>query len=170
MTLPRPAGLATSATRIATSDMKALSHTRRLTPLVFVLVVLGLLTSGTGLYFMVLRPALLPEDMRFMGLAGGTVPDAMLPWLSVVFRTWGGFMVGFGLSLLGLAGYFSARRDVWLRLGAGLGILFAFGSFLASNIQLHSDFLWFIGLLFVGAIAAAVLLLVGRRKAGATGV
>lgn len=149
--------------------MKTLPHARRPTPLVVVLLALGLLTTGTGLYFMVLRPALLPEDMRFMGLARGEVPDAMLLWLAVVFRTWGGFMVGFGLSLLGLAGYVSARRDVWLRLGAGLGILFAFGSFLASNIQLHSDFLWFIGLLFVEAFAGAVLLVIGLRRAGATG-
>jgi len=160
--MTRPAAAAASlGLRLALRrrDMKALSDTRRLTSLVIVLIVLGLLTSGTGLYFMLLRPALLPEDLRFMGLARGAVPDVLHPWLSVVFRTWGGFMVGFGLSFLGLAGYFSARRDVWLRLGVALGILFAFGSFLASNIQLHSDFLWFIGLLFVGAVAAAVLLL-----------
>ena len=76
-------------------------------------------------------------------------------------------MVGFGLSLLGLAGYFYERRDLWLRLGTSVGLLFAFGSFLVSNIQLHSDFLWFIALLFIGAVAAAALLVGGDLpKAG----
>lgn len=29
----------------------------------------GLILTGTGLYFVFLRPALLPEDARFMGAA-----------------------------------------------------------------------------------------------------
>ena len=77
-------------------------------------------------------------------------------------------MMGFGLSLLGLAGYFQTRRDVWLRLGTGLGVLFAFSSFLASNIQLHSDFLWFIAVLFGGAVAAALLLATGGLRGRST--
>lgn len=89
----------------------------RLVPLVLVLLALGLLTSSTGVYFMLLRPPLLPEDSRFIGLGTEEVPEALARWLSIVFRTWGGFMVGFGLSLLGLAGYFQTRRDAWLRGG-----------------------------------------------------
>lgn len=144
--------------------MKAAPRARRV-PLVLVLIALGLLTSSTGVYFMLLRPPLLPEDSRFIGLGTEEAPEALVRWLSIVFRTLGGF----GLSVLGLAGYFYTQRDVWLRLGTGLGLLFAFGSFLASNIQLHSDFLWFIAVLFVGALAAAVLLVAGRRKGDATG-
>jgi hypothetical protein len=36
----------------------------------------------------------------------------------------------------------------------------------SSNIQLRSDFLWFIVLLSVGAVASAVLLIGRRRNAG----
>lgn len=38
--------------------------------LVVALVLLRLLTTGTGAYLMVLRPPLLPEDIRFTGRAG----------------------------------------------------------------------------------------------------
>lgn len=108
---------------------------------------------------------MLPEDMRFIGLSN-EAPQALLHWLSIVFRTWGGFMVGLGLCLFGIAGSFFTRRDAWLRLGVGVGLLFAFGSFLASNIQLHSDFLWFIALLFVFALVVAVLLAFRPVEAG----
>lgn len=129
--------------------------------LVVALGALAIATIGTGLYFMVLRPPFLPEDARFTELAGSEVSPRLLRWLSIVFRTWGGFLAGFGSCLLGQAGYFHSSREAWLRVCTAIGVLFAFGSFLASNIQLHSDFLWFIAMLFVVAVASAVLLLRG---------
>ncbi len=66
-------------------------------PLVVALLVLGVLTTGTGVYFMASRPPLLPEDLRFTGVALAQVSEAELRWLSIVFRTWGGFTVGLGL-------------------------------------------------------------------------
>ena len=56
------------------------------------LLVLGLLTMGTAVFFLVLRPALLPEDIRHTGIDPGTLPPAFLEWLGTVFRTWGGFI------------------------------------------------------------------------------
>jgi hypothetical protein len=122
------------------------------------LLLLGVLTVGTGVYFMLVRPPLLPEDLHFIGLAADAIPPAVPPWLSIVFRTWGGFVMGFGLCLLGQAGYFLTHREGWIRCGTALGVLIAFGSFLASNIQLRSDFLWFIALLFAVALSVALLL------------
>ena len=130
-------------------------------PLALALLVLGVLTIGTGVYFMAARPPLLPEDLRFTGLIRSEVPEAELQWLSIVFRTWGGFTVGLGLCLLGLAGYVFTRRELWPRLGTAAGVLVAFGSFLASNIQLRSDHLAFIAVLFGCALTAALLLLHG---------
>ena len=69
-------------------------------PLGVALLALGVLTIGTGIYFMTARPPLLPEDLRFTGLASAQVPEALLPWLTIVFRTWGGFTVALGLCLL----------------------------------------------------------------------
>ena len=84
---------------------------------------------------MTARPPLLPEDLRFTGLASAQVPEALLPWLTIVFRTWGGFTVALGLCLLGLAGYVFTRRE-----------------------------LWFIAVLFVVALATALLLLRGLPR------
>jgi hypothetical protein len=131
--------------------------------LVIALFALAIATIGTGFYFMVLRPPLLPEDARFTELAGSDVSPRLLRWLSIVFRTWGGFLAGFGACLIGQAGYFHSSRDAWLRVCTAIGVLFAFGSFLASNIELRSDFLWFIAMLFVIAVASAVLLLRDSR-------
>ncbi len=123
---------------------------------------LGVITIGTGGYFMVARPPLLPEDARFTGLSVATAPPALLQWLSIVFRTWGGFVVGLGFCLVGLATYAFTRRDAWLKRGTALGVLIAFVSFLVSNLQLHSDFLWFVAALCVVAVAVAGLLAIDR--------
>lgn len=137
-----------------------MSHSSK--ALALTLAVLGVLTVATGLYFMVLRPPVLPEDDRFMALAGSEIPAAMGSWLSIVFRTWGGFMVGLGLCVLGRAMGQATGRDCWSRRGMAAGLVLAFGSFLTSNVQLRSDFLWFIALLFVVATACALLLVAER--------
>jgi hypothetical protein len=126
------------------------------------LLVLGLLTLGTAIYFLTLRPPMLPEDGRFTGIAPDAVPPRMADWLSIVFHTWGGFMAGFGILMLGVAGYMMTLRPAFLRWGTAVAIFVAFGRFLASNIALRSDFLPFIiALAVVGA--AAVLRLALRR-------
>jgi hypothetical protein len=126
------------------------------------LTAFGLLTVATGTYFMALRPPLLPEDLRYTALDASQVSEALLPWLSIVFRTFGGFIVGLGLSVLGQAAVAFSGAAVWARRGMAAGLLFAFGSLLASNVQIHSDFLWFIAALFLGAAASAWLLLASQ--------
>jgi hypothetical protein len=128
------------------------------------MVTVGLLTVGTGVYFMTLRPALLPEDLRFSDLDRAQIPMALLPWLQIVFRTWGGFIVGLGLCLLGQGASCSASRPGLASLGTSVGLLFAFGSFLVSNIQIRSEFLWFIAVLFFGALSIATLLVLSWRR------
>jgi hypothetical protein len=107
------------------------------------LLLLGALTIGTGLYFVLLRPPMLPEDIAF---AGGRSPigPQMEAWLRIVFRTWGGFVVGFGLTLSGLGGGILTGRSSWLGAGAAIGTTWAFVQFVASNVTLHSEFLWFV--------------------------
>jgi hypothetical protein len=124
----------------------------------------GLLTVGTGVYFMTLRPALLSEDLRFSDLDRAEIPIALLPWLQIVFRTWGGFIVGLGVCLLGQGASSITGRSGLATMGTSLGLLFAFGSFLVSNIQIRSEFLWFIALLFFGAVAIATLLVLSWRR------
>lgn len=58
--------------------------------------VLGILRVGVGIYFLILRPPLLPEDLRRTGVDPNALPPAFVEWL---FSTWGGFIVGFGATL-----------------------------------------------------------------------
>ena len=51
---------------------------------------------GLGLYFIFIRPPLLPEDPRFMGASLADIQSAipgLLIWLRRVFWVMGGFMV-----------------------------------------------------------------------------
>ena len=128
------------------------------------LLVLGLLTMGTAVFFLVLRPALLPEDIRHTGIDPGTLPPAFLEWLGTVFRAWGGFIAGFGVLLLGIGGFLLSGRARCLYWATAIGAVVALGRFLFSNILLDSDFLWFISALFALAAATAISLLLRRGR------
>jgi hypothetical protein len=106
------------------------------------LVILGVLTLGTGAYFLFLRPAVLPEDLRFTGVDPKLLDPRMITWLGIVFRTWGGFVAGFGILLT--VGSEEQVQDVrrrlksWqeLRRHASLFPAEPAGSCLASAVQL----------------------------------
>lgn len=116
------------------------------------LLILGVLTVGTGGYFLWLRPAMLPEDVRVTGMAPDLLPLAMLDWLRIVFQTLGGFVAGFGILIVSVAVHIMTERRRVLEWGVAVALLAAFGRFLASNIILRSDYLWFIGVLFALAV------------------
>ena len=141
--------------RAATSTQRAVAG---------LLAVLGVLTLATGLYFVLVRPAMLPEDFRFAGITAEQLPPKMSAWLEIVFRTWGGFMAGFGVVLSGVAGYLLTARKALLCWATAAGLVVAFGRFLVSNLALHSDYLVFIAILFgLAVITAAGLALWSRR-------
>lgn len=119
------------------------------------LAVLGVLTFGTGLYFLAVRPAMLPEDFRFTGMTPAQLPPRMSVWLEIVFRTWGGFTAGFGVVLIGVAAYLFTARKVLLYWATAASLIVAFGRFLVSNLALGSDYLVFIAVLFGLAIVTA---------------
>lgn len=122
---------------------------------------LGLLTIcavfqvGMGIYFIGLRPTLLPEDERFIGgsLAeiSGAAPE-LATWLNRVFVVLGGHAVATGLlALLAVhlvsRGGRPSRTALLLLAGAGL-----FSTVLMSgiNFAIASDFRW---VLLVPALA-----------------
>ena len=129
------------------------------------LLTLGVLTLGAGVYFMAFRPPMLPEDIRFSGVDPMTLPSRTRDWLSLVFRTLGGFIAGLGIVLSGLGARAFTGSAEWQRWGLAIALLVAFGQFLASNIALRSEFLWFVALQFVLA-TAVVAWTVGRRFRG----
>jgi hypothetical protein len=125
----------------------------------------GVWEVGLGLYFLLLRPALLPEDLRYMGVDAQALQAAvpgLAAWLRHVFTVMGCFMAGAGV----LAAFFG-----WcvmpMRLRGSTAVLALAGLFTvvlmsAVNFALHSDFRW---LLLVPALAwaAAVLGCIRRR-------
>jgi hypothetical protein len=105
----------------------------------------GVWLVALGLYFIVLRPPLLPEDTRFMGSSLEQV-RAALPglesWLQRVFTVLGGFIAGTGVLTLFVA---------WVAMPSGLrGASWAIALtgaltvalMSAINFDLHSDFKW----------------------------
>lgn len=127
---------------------------------------LGVLTLGLGLHFLFVRPAMLPEDSRFTGVAPAELPARMSDWLRIVFRTWGGFLAGFGVVLVGVAAYLFTAPRVLLCWAAALGVFVAFGRFLFSNLTIRSDYLAFVAVLFGLAVVAAVGMIVSSRQRG----
>jgi hypothetical protein len=60
----------------------------------------GILLIGVGTYFLFFRPALLPEDVRFMRLSPAelqSVGPRLKPWLTHVFQVMGGYIVATGV-------------------------------------------------------------------------
>lgn len=100
---------------------------------------------GLGLYFVFIRPALLPEDPRFMGTTLDQIQSAMpglLIWLRRVFWVMGGFMFATGL----LTAYIAVIEFQQLARGArfvvALAGLTSIGWMAAVNFMIGSDFKW----------------------------
>lgn len=116
---------------------------RRISFLIF--LICGIWLIGLGLYFAMLRPALLPEDLRYIGGSPAQIQSA-LPgldrWLSHVFIVMGGFMAASGLLTTFLAATaVSARRQ-----GTGIVLLLAGLATVVTmswtNFAIDSNFKW----------------------------
>ncbi len=69
------------------------------------LILAGIIVAGIGLYFIAVRPPLLPEDIRYMRLSAAEL-EAIGPrleeWLTHVFRVLGGYALATGALLIAL--------------------------------------------------------------------
>jgi hypothetical protein len=125
----------------------------------WLLTACGAWLIALGAYFILVRPALLPEDPRFIGTALERLREAapgLEAWLRIVFTVMGGFMVGAGVLTV-----FLARTAVPARL-KGTGWVIALAGLptvvlmSAMNFVLHSDFRWVLlvpALIWVVAVA-----------------
>ena len=110
-----------------------------------ILALAGTTLVAAGLYFILLRPPLLPEDVRYMGLSAAEL-DAVRPrleaWLTQVFRVMGGYVIATGVLTVTLAAT-SYRTHRW---GAGIGALIggaaSIGWMAVVNFMIESDFKW----------------------------
>lgn len=93
-------------------------------PSASLLLLAGLAVAAIGIYFLVLRPPLLPEHFRFLqgsavDIAGATSQLAI--WLSHVFRVLGGYALATGLLTIALAATSYRRREPLAIAGAVAG-------------------------------------------------
>src|SRR6266568_4703992 len=109
------------------------------------LALCGLILMGMGLYFVFLRPPLLPEDLRFLGLSLSTVQrmePLLLIWLRRVFWVMGAFLFTSGLltAYLALTAFRTRARGIF-----GVITLAGFtsvGWMTVVNFLIDSDFKW----------------------------
>ena len=128
----------------------------------------GVILMSLGLYFVLLRPPLLPEDPRFMGTSMAQLQlsaPGLLIWLHRVFWVMGGYMFATGLLTVYVA-LTSFRGRVRGAAGvAAISGLSSIGVMAAVNLMIASDFMWLI-LSFVVPWALALALY--RRERGAS--
>src|SRR6266568_939568 len=124
------------------------------------LALCGLILMGMGLYFVFLRPPLLPEDLRFLGLSLSTVQrmePLLLIWLRRVFWVMGAFLFTSGLltAYLALTAFRTRARGIWGIVAlAGLSSV---GWMTVVNFLIDSDFKWVL-LALAGLWASALAL------------
>lgn len=114
-------------------------------PSAVLLAISGLLVSGIGLYFLFIRPPLLPEDIRFMEFTAAetaSLGTRLAPWLANVFHVLGGYALATGILTTTLAASsFRSRRPVAV-LGASLAGTVSIGLMAMVNFAISSDFRW----------------------------
>ena len=127
----------------------------------------GTILMALGLYFVFLRPPLLPEDARFMGTTLSALHEAvpgLLDWLRRVFWVMGGYMFATGLLTLYVAcTTFRAR----VRRSAGISLLAgatSIGLMAVVNFTIDSDFKWMILSFVIPWIFALALYRFERRN------
>jgi hypothetical protein len=119
----------------------------------------GILLVGVGVYFLFLRPPLLPEDIRYMSLTPAelqSVGPRLTSWLTHVFRVMGGYVAATGVLALTLALTSFRDRHVVAAAGAGVAGALSIGLMAAVNFMIQSDFKWvLLGMALVWAASIA---------------
>lgn len=125
----------------------------------------GVWLIGLGLYFIFLRPAFLPEDLRYIGVTAREIQSAMpgvVAWLHRVFTVMGGFMMGAGALVIVMMLNASHRLKKLNVAAVALAGAVTVGTMSLTNFQLDSDFKW--ALLIPPLLWLAGLVLYQRQR------
>ena len=109
------------------------------------LIACGIWLIGLGLYFIALRPPLLPEDPRFMDATLEQIRTAipgLEGWLKKVFTVMGGFMAGAGVLTVYLASVGMPQRLKGTSWTIAIVGALTVALMSVTNFALHSDFRW----------------------------
>ena len=109
------------------------------------LFLFGTILVVVGAYFIVIRPALLPEDLRYLGASQAQIETAaprLAAWLGHMFRVLGGYVAATGILTMALAatGYREHRPAAVI--AALLGGVISIRLMTAVNFAIASDFKW----------------------------
>lgn len=132
------------------------------------LALAGVAMIGAGLFFLLLRPALLAEDVRYMALLEAqlaAVRPALDGWLTHVFRVMGGHLLGVGVLTVTLAAT-AYREGRWLAwCGALVAGSVSIGWMSAVNFIIASDYKWpLFGVAVLWAASLSVFCLEWRAR------
>lgn len=123
-----------------------MSEARKIWPVsALVLMAAGVAVAGTGLYFILLRPPLLSEDIRYMNLSSaqlGVVGPRLEAWLGQVFQVFGGYILATGVLTITVAATSFRAHHRGAALGAAIGGATSIGLMAAVNFTIDSDFKW----------------------------
>jgi hypothetical protein len=138
-------------------------------PSAILLAIAGVTLIGAGLYFLLLRPPLLPEDVRYMGLGQeqlAAIRPRLEAWLTHVFRVMGGYVLATGVLAATLAATSFRRHESGAGLGALIGGVASIGWMATVNFMIASDFKWvLLGMALVWAASLALFWSEKRRQA-----
>ena len=142
-----------------------------LTPSSIVLIIAGIALIGVGLYFILLRPPLLTEDIRYIALPTAQL-DILRPrlemWLTHLFRVMGGYVLATGVLAVTLAATAFRGHQNGAAIGALIGGAASIGWMAAVNFMIDSDFKWvLLGMALLWALSL-VLFWFERKAIGPT--
>jgi hypothetical protein len=123
--------------------MNGVSENRRMST--WIIIACGVWLVGLGLYFIILRPPLLPEDPRFMGTTLAQIRTAvpgLERWLHKVFIVMGGFMAGAGALTVFVATVAMPPRLKGTSWAIALAGALTVALMSATNFALYSDLRW----------------------------
>jgi len=131
-----------------------------------VLVAFGAALLVMGFYFMLLRPTLLPEDLRYMGISSAQINTAvpgLAAWVNRVFSVLGGYVFASGVLVITLAATSFRTRQWPAAVGTLIAGAISIGWMVVINFAIDSDFRWV--LLAVALLWACSLVLFWFERA-----
>lgn len=120
----------------------AAAGTRRAPPSAVILGGCGLILIAIGFYFVWARPALLPEDVRYIGVTSElqSAQPGLGRWLHRVFWVLGGYIMATGILTLYLATTAFRTRARGARVAVALAGAASIGSMAVVNVLIDSAF------------------------------
>lgn len=132
------------------------------------LLLSGVSVAGIGVYFVFIRPPLLPEDPRYIGtslLQIQSVLPGLSTWLRHVFWVMGGYIFATGLLTCYIAASGFRTRSPGAAIVVALAGCASIGLMTIVNFLIRSDFKWLLLLLAATwAAALALYCLEGRQR------